>query len=215
MHNYERSYNWFPCKFKLPSLGGAGGGPASQLSPPWEGLGEVSQVRTPLPWGGAGGGFLLFSFTKPFARQPVLRNKSITVGNTWVLSLFATHWLWGCYEKQGKIQRKIMAKSVAICVILASKMRQNAHWNDADEPVSWCRWACNLTQIARWQAINDETKAVFSLCNSLKTAFPFLFRRFSKCLFNALFFYIFNLKDNLSYSVIRLAVRSCFHEITM
>ena len=173
------------------------------------------QVSTPLPWGGVGGGCLLFSFTNAFAGRGVLRSKSIAVGNTRVLSLLATCWLWGCYEKQGKIQRKIMAKSVAICVISASKMRQNARWNDADEPVSWCRWACNLTQIARWQSINDETKAVFSLCNSLKTAFPFLFRRFSKCLFNALFFYIFNLKDNFNYSVIRLAVRSCFHEITM
>ena len=37
MRNYEVSYNRFPCKFKLPSLGGAGGGPASQLSPPLEG----------------------------------------------------------------------------------------------------------------------------------------------------------------------------------
>ena len=173
------------------------------------------QVSTPLPWGGVGGRYLLNSFTKPFARQPVLRSKSIAVGNTRVLSLLATCWLWGCYEKQGKIQRKIMAKSVAICVILACVLLHFARWYAADEPVSWCRWACNLTQIARWQAINDETKAVFSLCNSLKTAFPFLFRRFSKCLFNALFFYIFNLKDNLSYSVIRLAVRSCFHEITM
>ena len=123
--------------------------PASQLSPPWEGPGEAPQVISPLPWGGDGGGFLLFSFTKAFTRQPVLRSKSIAVGNTRVLSLLATHWLWGCYEKQGKIQCKIMAKSIAICVISASKMRQNARWNDADEPVSWCRWACNLTQIAR------------------------------------------------------------------
>ena len=149
------------------------------------------QASTPLPWGGGRGGYLLFSFTNAFAGRGVLRSKSIAVGNTRVLGLLATHWLWGCYEKRGKIQRKIMAKSVAICVISASKMRQNARWNDADEPVSWCRWACNLTQIARQQAINDETKAVFSLCNSLKTAFPFLFRRFLKCLFNALFFYIF------------------------
>ena len=167
---------------------------ANSSSPPWEGLGEAPQVSTPLPWGGVGGGYIWFSFTNAFAGRGVLRSKSIAVGNTRVLSLFATHWLRGCYERQGKIQRKNIAKSIAICVILASKMRQNARWNDADEPVSWCRWACKLTQIARWQAINDETKAVFSLCNSLKTAFPFLFRRFSKCLFNALFFYIFVFK---------------------
>ena len=79
------------CKFKLPSLGEAGRGPASSSPPPWEGLGEAPQVSTPLPWGGAGGGFLLFSFTKPFARQPVPRSKRIAVGNTRVLSLFATH----------------------------------------------------------------------------------------------------------------------------
>ena len=127
------------CKFKLPSLGEAGRGPASSSPPPWEGLGEAPQVSTPLPWGGAGGGFLLFSFTKPFARQPVLRSKRIAVGNTRVLSLFATHWLWGCYEKQGKIQRKIMAKSVAICVILACVLLHFARWNDADERVSWRR----------------------------------------------------------------------------
>ena len=78
-------------KFKPPSLGEAGEGSSSRLSPPWEGSGEVMQVSTPLPWGGAGGGFLLFSFTKPFARQPVLINKRIAVGNTRVLSLFATH----------------------------------------------------------------------------------------------------------------------------
>ena len=113
--------------------------PASRLSPPWEGSGEVMQVSTPLPWGGVGGGFLLFSFTKPFARQPVLRSKRITVGNTRVLSLFATHWLWGCYEKQGKIQRKIMAKSIAIYVILACVLLHFARWNDADERVIWRR----------------------------------------------------------------------------
>ena len=79
------------CKFKPPSLGEAGEGSSSRLSPPWEGQGEAPQVSTPLPWGGVGGGFLLFSFTKPFARQPVLRSKRITVGNTRVLSLFATH----------------------------------------------------------------------------------------------------------------------------
>ena len=77
-------------KSALPSLGGVGGGYASSSSPPWEGSGEVMQVISPLPWGGAGGGFLFFSFTKPFARQLVLKNKRITVGNTRVLSLFAT-----------------------------------------------------------------------------------------------------------------------------
>ena len=78
-------------KFKSPSLGEAREGSASQLSPPWEGSGEVMQVSTPLPWGGVGGGFLLFSFTNAFAGRGVLRNKRITVGNTRVLSLFATH----------------------------------------------------------------------------------------------------------------------------
>ena len=78
-------------KSALPSLGGVGGGLTSQLSPPWEGSGEVMQVSTPLPWGGAGGGFLLFSFTNAFAGRGVLKNKRITVGNTRVLSLFATH----------------------------------------------------------------------------------------------------------------------------
>ena len=125
MHNYERSYNWFPCKFKLPSLGGAGG--------------RLRKLALPLPWGGGGGGYLLNSFTKPFARQPVLRSKNIAVGNTRVLGLFATHWLWGCYEKQGKIQRKIMAKSIAICVILAYVLLHFARWNDADERIIWRR----------------------------------------------------------------------------
>ena len=137
-----------------PLLGRGREGFSSQFSPPWEkpgkapqvgspllgrGWGEAPQVSTPLPWGGGGGGFLLFSFTKPFARQPVLRNKRITVGNTRVLSLFATHWLWGCYEKQGKIQRKNMVKSIAICVILACVLLHFARWNDADERVSWRR----------------------------------------------------------------------------
>ena len=79
------------CKFGLPSLGGVGGGLASYHSPPWEGSGEVMQVSTPLPWGGVGGGFLLFSFTNAFAGRGVLKSKRITVGNTRVLSLFATH----------------------------------------------------------------------------------------------------------------------------
>ena len=126
-------------KFKPPSLGEAREGSSSRLSPPWEGSGEVMQVISPLPWGGAGGGFLLFSFTNAFAGRGVLKNKRITVGNTRVLSLFATHWLWGCYEKQGKIQRKIMAKSVAIYVILACVLLHFARWNDADERVSWRR----------------------------------------------------------------------------
>ena len=78
-------------KSALPSLGGVGGGLTSQLSPPWEGSGEVMQVSSPLPWGGVGGGFLLFSFTNAFAGRPVLRSKRIAVGNTRVLSLFATH----------------------------------------------------------------------------------------------------------------------------
>ena len=65
--------------------------PANWHSPPWEGQGEVPQVSAPLPWGGGGGGFLLFSFTNAFAGRGVLKNKSIAVGNTRVLSLFATH----------------------------------------------------------------------------------------------------------------------------
>ena len=78
-------------KFKPPSLVEAGEGFSSRLSPPWEGLGEVMQVSTPLPWGGVGGGFLLFSFTNAFAGRGVLRSKSIAVGNTRVLSLLGTH----------------------------------------------------------------------------------------------------------------------------
>ena len=108
-------------KFKPPSLGEAREGSSGRLSPPWErqgkapqvsspllgrgrgrlcklalpslgeGLGEVMQVSTPLPWGGVGGGFLLFSFTNAFAGRGVLKSKRITVGNTRVLSLFATH----------------------------------------------------------------------------------------------------------------------------
>ena len=122
-----------------PPWEGAGEAPQVSTPLPWKGAGEITQVSAPLPWGGAGGGFLLFSFTKPFARQLVLRSKRITVGNTRVLSPFATHWLWGCYEKQGKIQRKIMAKSVAICVILACVLLHFACWNDADERVIWRR----------------------------------------------------------------------------
>ena len=67
--------------------GGVGGGLASYHSPPWEGLGEVPQVGSPLPWGGVGGGFLLFSFTNAFAGRGVLKNKSVAVENTRVLSL--------------------------------------------------------------------------------------------------------------------------------
>ena len=65
--------------------------PANWLSPPWEGQGEVPQVSAPLPWGGVGGGYLLNSFTNAFAGRGVLRSKRIAVGNTRVLSLFATH----------------------------------------------------------------------------------------------------------------------------
>ena len=54
MHNYEASYNWFPCKFKLPSLGGVGGDYASQLSSHREGSGEITQVRFPLLGRGRG-----------------------------------------------------------------------------------------------------------------------------------------------------------------
>ena len=86
-------------------MGGAGGGYASQLSSHREGSGEITQVSSPLygegqgevpqvisplPWGGDGGGFLLFSFTNAFAGRGVLRNKRIAVGNTRVLGLLAT-----------------------------------------------------------------------------------------------------------------------------
>ena len=126
-------------KFKSPLLGRGKGRLLKSALPPWERSGEVMQVSTPLPWGGAGGGFLLFSFTNAFAGRDVLRSKSIAVGNTRVLGLLGTHWLWGCYEKRGKIQRKIMAKSIAICVILACVLLHFARWNDADERVSWRR----------------------------------------------------------------------------
>ena len=55
-------------KLSLPSLGGAGGGSSSYLSPPCEGLGEVPQVISPLPWGGAGVGISIF-FHKPLFRK--------------------------------------------------------------------------------------------------------------------------------------------------
>ena len=41
-------------KFKSPSLGEAREGSASQLSPPWEGSGEVLQVDSPLLGRGRG-----------------------------------------------------------------------------------------------------------------------------------------------------------------
>ena len=41
-------------KFKPPSLGEAGGGSSSRLSPPWEGSGEALQVQAPLLGRGKG-----------------------------------------------------------------------------------------------------------------------------------------------------------------
>ena len=71
MHNYNANAYLLPRKLALPSFGGAGGGYASSGSPPWEGVGEVTQVSSPLlgrgrgrlcklalpSWGGAGGGY--------------------------------------------------------------------------------------------------------------------------------------------------------------
>ncbi len=71
MHNYNANAYLLPRKLAPPSLGGAGGGSASEFSPPWEGPGEVTQVSTPLlrrGWGrlcklalpslgGVGGGY--------------------------------------------------------------------------------------------------------------------------------------------------------------
>ena len=88
------------CKLVLHSLGGAGGGSASYLSPPWEGQGEVPQVSTPLPWGGVGGGYLLNYFTNAFAGRGVLKNKSVAVGNTRVLNEFVKYCQSVDYKKQ-------------------------------------------------------------------------------------------------------------------
>ena len=54
------------------------------------GRGRGRSRKSALPsLGGVGGGYLLNSFTKAFARQAVLRSKSIAVENTRVLSEFA------------------------------------------------------------------------------------------------------------------------------
>ncbi|MFC2700740.1 hypothetical protein, partial [Segatella oris] len=41
----------------------------------------------PLPWGGVGGGYLLNSFTNAFTGRGMLKNESVVVENTRVLSL--------------------------------------------------------------------------------------------------------------------------------
>ena len=165
-------------KFKPPSLGEAGEGSSSRLSPPWERSGEVMQVSTPLPWGGVGGGFLLFSFTNAFAGRGVLRNKSIAVGNTRVLSLFATHWLWGCYEKQGKIQCKIMAKSVAICVILACVLLHFARWNECN-----CRVIqYKLHRFFMWFCIVFQDKSTYKIWKTEKWSDSVINQRLKKAL---------------------------------
>ena len=54
MHNYNANAYLLPRKLAPPSLGGAGGGYAGSGSLPWEGLGEVTQVRAPLLGRGRG-----------------------------------------------------------------------------------------------------------------------------------------------------------------
>lgn len=74
--------------------------PANWHSPPWEGQGEVPQVSAPLPWGGVGGGYLLNYFTNAFAGRGMLKNKSVTVGNTRVLNEFVKYCQSVDYKKQ-------------------------------------------------------------------------------------------------------------------
>ena len=74
--------------------------PANWHSPPWEGQGEVPQVSAPLPWGGVGGGYLLNYFTNAFAGRGMLKNKSVTGGNTRVLNEFVKYCQSVDYKKQ-------------------------------------------------------------------------------------------------------------------
>ena len=136
-------------KFKPPSLGEAGEGSSSRLSPPWERSGEVMQVSTPLPWGGVGGGYLLNSFTNAFAWRAVLKNKSIAVENTRVLSEFAMRWQSSFYKEQGKIWRKIRWRSPLVWCKLHAHLLHFALCFDADRSVIWRKTRAKMMYIAR------------------------------------------------------------------
>ena len=119
-------------KLALPSLGEAVGGDASWLSPPWEGPGEVTQASPPLPWGGVGGGYLLNSFTNAFAGRGMLKNKSVTGGNTRVLNEFVKYCQSVDYKKQQEKQHNMMLINSVICVTLSCNLMQVARSLDAD-----------------------------------------------------------------------------------
>ena len=93
------------------------------------------QVSSLLPWGGVGGGYLLNSFTKAFARQPVLRSKSIAVGNTRVLNEFVKYCQSVDYKKQQEKQHNMMLINSMICVTLSCNLMQVARSLDADSGV--------------------------------------------------------------------------------
>ena len=123
--------------------------PSASHSPPWEGLGEALQVSTPLPWGGVGGGYLLNYFTNAFAGRGVLRSKSIAVGNTRVLSEFATRWQSSYYKEQGKIWRKIRWRSPLVWCKLHAHLLHFALYFDADRSVIWRKTRAKMMYIAR------------------------------------------------------------------